>query len=53
MGLVKAGETPLEAARRELVEETGHRPDSLTPLTAGEHPSPAGPEISDFVVWRR
>src|SRR6187549_829015 len=31
-GLVDAGETPLECARRELAEETGYRAEHLEPL---------------------
>jgi len=39
-GAVDEGETPMEAAARELEEETGYRPGELHPL--GEvHPNPA------------
>lgn len=39
-GLVEQGDTPLEAARRELLEETGYRANDLELL--GElHPQPA------------
>jgi len=34
-GLVGPGEDPLEAARRELVEETGHLSATLAPVTEG------------------
>lgn len=33
-GRIDAGETPIEAAEREVVEETGWRPTGLRPLTA-------------------
>jgi ADP-ribose pyrophosphatase len=33
-GLINAGETPLQAAKRELEEETGYLAQSLTPLCA-------------------
>jgi 8-oxo-dGDP phosphatase len=36
MGLIEAGETPEEAAAREVEEETGWRPGHLTPLIYGE-----------------
>jgi 8-oxo-dGTP pyrophosphatase MutT (NUDIX family) len=35
-GIVDAGETPAEAAAREVEEETGWRPGPLTPLVAYE-----------------
>ena len=31
-GLIEAGETPVRAAERELLEETGYRPSSLEPI---------------------
>jgi len=34
-GLIDKGEDVLSAARRELIEETGHSSDDLTPLTWG------------------
>ncbi len=36
MGLVEDGETPAEAAAREVLEETGWRPGPLTPLIYSE-----------------
>jgi 8-oxo-dGTP pyrophosphatase MutT (NUDIX family) len=39
-GMVDAGETPLEAAARELLEETGYRAESIMPL-GGVNPNPA------------
>lgn len=38
MGLIEPGETPAEAAAREVEEETGWRPSSLRPLVYG-HPA--------------
>jgi 8-oxo-dGTP pyrophosphatase MutT (NUDIX family) len=37
-GRIEAGETPVEAAAREVLEETGHRPGPLEPLIRW-HPS--------------
>jgi 8-oxo-dGTP pyrophosphatase MutT (NUDIX family) len=39
-GVIDAGETPEQAARRELLEETGYRTESLEPLLIVE-PNPA------------
>jgi 8-oxo-dGTP pyrophosphatase MutT (NUDIX family) len=39
-GLVDPGETPAEAAGRELLEETGHRASEVVPL-GGANPNPA------------
>ncbi len=36
MGLVEEGETPAEAAAREVLEETGRRPCSVKPLICAE-----------------
>ncbi|SCK30432.1 ADP-ribose pyrophosphatase [Streptomyces sp. ScaeMP-e48] len=36
MGLVEEGEAPAEAAAREVLEETGWRPGSLSPLIYAE-----------------
>jgi 8-oxo-dGDP phosphatase len=38
MGLIEPGETPAEAAAREVEEETGWRPGSLRPVVYG-HPA--------------
>lgn len=39
-GLINPGDTPEEAARRELLEETGYREETLIPLGV-VHPNPA------------
>lgn len=39
-GMVDRGETPVEAARRELLEETGYRAAEIVPL-GGVNPNPA------------
>lgn len=39
-GLVNPGDTPLDAARRELLEETGYQAEEITLLGAA-HPQPA------------
>jgi 8-oxo-dGTP pyrophosphatase MutT (NUDIX family) len=50
-GLVDAGETPAEAAARELLEETGYRAGEITPLGA-VNPNPAlfGNRLHAFVA---
>ncbi len=50
-GLVDSGETPAEAAARELLEETGYRAGELTPLGA-VNPNPAffGNRLHAFVA---
>ena len=39
-GMIDAGETPLDAAARELLEETGYRAEAIMPL-GGVNPNPA------------
>ncbi len=39
-GMVDPGESPIDAARRELLEETGHAPSELVPIGT-IHPNPA------------
>jgi 8-oxo-dGTP pyrophosphatase MutT (NUDIX family) len=41
-GHLEPGETPEEAARRELLEETGLAPDELRPMWSGPRPSEDG-----------
>ena len=51
--LVSLGESPFTAARRALLEQTGHESDCWQPL--GELPAPAAPSGSRahlFRVWR-
>jgi ADP-ribose pyrophosphatase len=50
-GLVDAGETPAEAAARELLEETGYRASEITPL-GSVNPNPAlfGNRLHAFVA---
>lgn len=38
-GTLEQGESPLETAKRELIEETGYRPSKINPLTSF-YPSP-------------
>jgi 8-oxo-dGTP pyrophosphatase MutT (NUDIX family) len=44
-GHIEPGETPAEAAAREMEEETGRRPVSVTPAGFIDHPSSRGPGI--------
>jgi 8-oxo-dGTP pyrophosphatase MutT (NUDIX family) len=50
-GVVESGQSPLEAARRELMEETGYSADSFEPLCA-LNPNPAlfGNTIHTFLA---
>jgi 8-oxo-dGTP pyrophosphatase MutT (NUDIX family) len=43
-GQIEAGETPIEAAHRELLEETGLTADELLPFWTGPRPVEAGVE---------
>jgi ADP-ribose pyrophosphatase len=51
-GIVDPGETPTEAAARELVEETGYRAEEVVPL-GGVNPNPAlfGNRLHTFVGY--
>jgi 8-oxo-dGTP pyrophosphatase MutT (NUDIX family) len=44
-GVMEPGELPEEAARRELLEETGYRADSLLPLRADTYERTDGEEM--------
>lgn len=49
-GMVDSGETPEEAARRELQEETGLNIDSFEPITAF-YPSPGGSSEQIYLYY--
>jgi 8-oxo-dGTP pyrophosphatase MutT (NUDIX family) len=49
-GRMEAGETPAEAGAREVLEETGWRPDNLTALYS-YHPSPGIMDQVHHVLW--
>ncbi|HLL68862.1 MAG TPA: NUDIX hydrolase [Micromonosporaceae bacterium] len=50
-GKIEAGEQPLEAAHRELYEETGLRTDVLEPFWFGTRPSVSNPEHGVVEVY--
>lgn len=51
-GLVNPGEEPLEAARRELVEETGYYSEALAPVTEGVMSTGINTEIWNVFLAR-